>query len=107
MIVREGVGDVYAKTMTLDHKHARRLENHSVPVVAVYIYCVTNNVYIGNESEQSFLLNDLTYYDTYGAITLHYADLADIWIRAQATPASVRILGTICAGGWIATQRTG
>lgn len=93
-MVRKLIGDVYTRTITLGHTHPRRIEDHSIALSMCWVYTKTQNCYLGNQSEQTYLLKARNEHDSVYALPLVNVDLADLYLKAATANAEVHIIGT-------------
>lgn len=93
-MARKLLGDVYTRKITLGHTHPRRIEDHSIALSICWLYTKTQNCFVGNQSEQNFLLKATNEHDSAYALPLVNVDLADLYVKAATANAEVHILGT-------------
>ncbi len=93
-MVRKLIGDIYTRTLTLAHIHPRRIEDNSVALSMCWIYTKTQDCYVGNQSEQTYLLKATNEHDSAWGLPLVNVDLSDLYVKAATANAEVHILGT-------------
>lgn len=93
-MVRKLIGDVYARKITLGHTHPRRIEDNSIALSMCWIYTKTEDCYIGNQSEQTYLLKATNEHDSALGLPLVNVDLSDLFVKAATATAEVHIIGT-------------
>lgn len=93
-MIRKLIGDVYTRKITLDHTHSRRIEENSVGLSMCWIYTKTQDCYVGNQSEQTYLLKATNEHDSALGLPLVNVDLSDLFVKAATANAEVHIIGT-------------
>jgi len=89
-----GRGDVYIRTITLNHTQARQVEHKHILLKRCVVYSQTQAAYVGNQSEQSFQM-DATDYCGSKCLRLTDIDLSSLYVKAAVSGAIVHILGTL------------
>lgn len=93
-MVRKLIGDVYTRKITLGHTHPRRIEDNSVALSICWIYTKTQNCFVGNQTEQTFLLKATDEHDSSLGLPLTNVDLSDLYVKAATANAEVHVIGT-------------
>jgi len=89
-----GRGDVYIRTITLNHTQARQVENKHILLKRGIIYSQAQAAYVGNQSEQSFQIAAADYCSA-NCLKLTDIDLSSLYVKAAVSGAIVHILGTL------------
>ena len=88
-------GNVYTRKIKLAHTHPVLVENEPLCLSGASMYASGNNVYIGNQAKQEFVLNSTNSYFSGHAIRAYNLNLGTLYVKAVTATAYLHIMGTV------------
>jgi hypothetical protein len=89
----KGDGRLYHTEKVLADTNKHPIEDGPVFLKFCVIYCDTQNVYVGDEVEQLFLIEAGSPCDMSKALPLTYIDLSTVYVKAAVSGAILHIVG--------------
>lgn len=90
---RKGLGAIYEEHKYLGDLLATRFTTEPLCLNAALVYVSTQDVYIGNQAGQDFLLDATDYFGAKSP-RIYDLDVSTLWFRAAVVGATVHIIGT-------------
>jgi hypothetical protein len=85
---------LYHKTLTLNDTDVHQIESNTTVLHFGLLYVDTQNLYIGDQTDQAFLVEADSPIDLAKAIPLVDVDLKTVYVKAAVSGAVVHIIGS-------------